>query len=62
MGSFLPGINFRKALKMSALRLTAPLLLGLLAAGCTPRAEKDLLAAFGNPPQQARPVVLAGGE
>ena len=47
---------------MSALRLTAPLLLGLLAAGCTPRAEKDLLAAFGNPPQQARPVVLAGGE
>lgn len=43
---------------MSALRLTVPLLLGLLAAGCTPRAEKDLLAAFENPPQQARPVII----
>lgn len=34
------------------------MLLGLLAAGCTPRAEKDLLDAFENPPQQARPVII----
>ena len=26
--------------------------------GCTSRAEKDLLAAFGNPPQQAKPVII----
>lgn len=33
-------------------------LFGVLSAGCTSRAEQDLIAAFENPPQQARPVII----
>lgn len=33
-------------------------LYAVLAAGCTPRSEKEIISAFDNPPQEARPVII----
>ena len=58
---FLNTADLRKVLLSNILCITASL--GLVACavaltGCTPQAEKDLIAAFENPPQQARPVII----
>ena len=31
---------------------------GILAAGCTPRSERELISSFENPPQEAKPVMI----
>ena len=52
--------DLRKSLLGSVLLITvlgAATGLGALM-GCTPQAEKDLVAAFENPPQEARPVMI----
>ena len=52
--------DLRKSLLGSFLLITvlgAATGLGALT-GCTPQAEKDLVAAFENPPQEAKPVMI----
>ena len=60
MGVLLNTSDLRKSLLGSVLLITvlgATTGLGALT-GCTPQAEKDLVAAFENPPQEARPVMI----